>query len=509
MRAAALVLACLARNGHGRRVQSSVRELEGNPSSAGREEPLNEFRSVPRSHSLAEVNSSFVPSAPQARFVQRPRSAVSHVPLTSQGSVVGDGPRSAASHVPLTSQGSIVGEGAQALPPSNSSLSAVSAPKVHRIRPVSMSATIDTGLDTGHEHGDMGSTSAEEKEPWYTNLGLNALVLVIAKVFTRVSVFYRNRVGSRVDIPLILGIALWYLGNYQCNVTTKVALKAAGGSAGFPLTIATLQLAVGALYAVFLWLAPDARPLPKITFKDYLKTLPVGLTAGYAHASTHFALSAGSVSFSQIIKTAEPVFVALLGTAVYGASVSPAKWLCLIPVIGGVSLAIVGELQFSWAALVTAANLFAAVKGNENKKLMTTAGIKDRLGSVGNQFAITMINSTLFCIPLMLIREGHKLGDFVQLCQTNPVVPSNVLFSGLWFYLYSELATRTIKKTGAVTQSVLNTAKRVIVIVVVALVMGESLGPLKLIGCLIGIGGVFLYSIIDRLIAKKEKGQGH
>ncbi len=37
--------------------------------------------------------------------------------------------------------------------------------------------------------------------------------------------------------------------------------------------------------------------------------------------------------------------------------------------------------------------------------------------------------------------------------------------SGLSFYLYNELATMTIKKTGAVTSSVANTAKRVIVMV--------------------------------------------
>ena len=40
------------------------------------------------------------------------------------------------------------------------------------------------------------------------------------------------------------------------------------------------------------------------------------------------------------------------------------KWLCLIPVIGGVVLASLGELDFAWAALVTAAmaNVFAAIK---------------------------------------------------------------------------------------------------------------------------------------------------
>ena len=61
----------------------------------------------------------------------------------------------------------------------------------------------------------------------------------------------------------------------------------------------------------------------------------------------------------------------------------------------------------------------------------------------------------------------------------------------------------TLKKTGTVTQSVANTAKRVIVIVGSAIVLGESLSVMKLLGCSIGIGGVFLYSIIDNLVKSK------
>merc|ERR1712194_688725 len=128
------------------------------------------------------------------------------------------------------------------------------------------------------------------------------------------------------------------------------------------------------------------------------------------------------------------------------------------------------------AALITAslANLFAAFKGNENKKLMDTPGIRDRLGGVGNQFAITTILSFLISLPF-LIAKGAKFGQFVDLFKTNPVVSSNLITSGLYFYLYNELATLTIKKTSATTQSVANTAKRVIVIVGSALAFGESL----------------------------------
>lgn len=271
------------------------------------------------------------------------------------------------------------------------------------------------------------------------------------------------------------------------------------------MTISSLQLGVGSLYALFLWLAPDARVKPTITKEDIVKMLPVAFCFMGAHSASVFAMGMGAVSFAQIVKAAEPAFAAVLSQFVYGKKVSTAKWLCLPIVIGGVILASVKELDFAWSALISAciANMFAAVRGNENKKLMETPGLKERIGSVGNQFAITSILGFLLSIPLIVVKEGSRFGEFMEMFKSTPALWVNLVASGLFFYGYNELATMTLKKTGAVTQSVANTAKRVIVIVGVALVLGESLSPIKLIGCSIGIGGVFLYSVIDNLVKKK------
>jgi solute carrier family 35 protein E1 len=308
-----------------------------------------------------------------------------------------------------------------------------------------------------------------------------------------------------IDFGLIIFFFLWYLGNYYYNITNKLALNACGGKTGFPMTISSMQLGVGSLYGLFLWLAPDARARPKITMDDLKKMLPVAFCFMGAHCASVFAMGMGAVSFAQIVKASEPAFAAVLSQYVYGKKVSKAKWMCLPIIIGGVILASVKELDFAVSALVAAciANLFAAFRGNENKKLMDTEGIRDRIGSVGNQFAITSIMGFLLSIPVVIAKEGSRFGEFVELAKTSPAVWKNLLASGLWFYGYNEVATMTLKKTGAVTQSVANTAKRVIVIVGVALVLGESLDPMKLIGCSIGIGGVFLYSIIDNLVKAK------
>lgn len=316
-----------------------------------------------------------------------------------------------------------------------------------------------------------------------------------------------------IDIPLLIYFAFWYLGNYYYNIQNKRAANAAGGS-DFAMTIATAQLAVGSVYAIFLWVAPDARTPPKLTVNDWIKCIPVGLCSAAAHAASVFSLSAGGVAFGQIVKAAEPAFAAVIGTIFYGQKVSLTKWLCLIPIIGGVCLAALNqrkdgtlELDFTVGGLVGAliANVFAAFKGAENKKLMNDADLKTRMGSVGNQFAIMTIVSLFVSIPLMVFKEYSRLGEFVVKFNTLDAVKYNVIYSGLTFYAYNELATMTLKKISPVANSVANTAKRVVVIVGSAIVFNESISTLKAIGCVVCIGGVFIDSFLDAQAHGKEK----
>jgi solute carrier family 35 protein E1 len=74
-------------------------------------------------------------------------------------------------------------------------------------------------------------------------------------------------------------------GNYYYNIYNKNAGKASGG-AEYAFTLATIQLIVGSIYALFLWIAPDARAPPKITFAQFMKIAPLGFFTAAAHAGT-------------------------------------------------------------------------------------------------------------------------------------------------------------------------------------------------------------------------------
>jgi solute carrier family 35 protein E1 len=315
-----------------------------------------------------------------------------------------------------------------------------------------------------------------------------------------------------VDKSLALNLILWYIGNYYYNIQNKLASNACG--IGFAMSIATTQLGIGVIYSLFLWFVPDGRRLPKTTMFDIVQMYPVGLCSAIAHVSSVFSLASGGVVFGQIVKASEPVFAAFIGTIFYNKPISIYRWICLSIIILGVSLASLKEnekgyyeIDFSIGALVGAviANIFAAFKGAENKKIIETSQLIERIGSVSNQYAIMNIISFTLSVPIMLFVEGYKLVEFHQIVLNNNIASKNIILSGLTFYIYNELSTITLKKMSAVNQSVANTAKRVIIIISSTIIFNEKVTTLKGSGCLLCIGGVFVDSIIDDLVKNINK----
>jgi len=330
--------------------------------------------------------------------------------------------------------------------------------------------------------------------------------------------------GVPDSVALLLFFIFWYAGNMKYNEYNTGALNAVGGkSAGLTMTVSTMQLGVCALYAFIIWIIglnpiklcglqlPDKQTVPKLTPGDILKTIPVGVCSAGAHSSSVFALG-GDPLFGQIVKAGEPVVSAIVNTIFYGKAPTLTKALCLPIIVGGVGFASLKKgadgaygLKFDQTALVFGmiANVFAAFKGSENKKLMDAPGIKDRFAGVGNQFAVTEVLAFLVSLPVMLWTEGENLAKFIELLKTSSALQFHLGMSGLTFYIYNELATMTVKHTGPVTSSVANTAKRVIVMVYMAAVTGKVLTEEQKIGAAVAIGGVLLYSVIDDLLSGK------
>jgi len=239
------------------------------------------------------------------------------------------------------------------------------------------------------------------------------------------------------------------------------------------------------------------------------------------------------VSFAQIVKACEPVYVALLCLIVPPIEVKPAlAYLMLLVIVGGVGLACVKEGKgvdinmeaFMWASI---ANLAAALKGKLGKDVTHKLKANKATNNMdsANAYAVMNILSavwTFFVVAgteLMTIKDtwDHAISDGAVACKkdltsakcitANDII-INVVLSGFFFYLYNELAFQFTAEVGPVTSSVMNTAKRVVVIVVSALVFREALERNAMIGSAVAITGVLLYSLAEEA-GKKGKAKAH
>ena len=96
--------------------------------------------------------------------------------------------------------------------------------------------------------------------------------------------------------------ALWYALNIGYNIYNKNVLTIAPG---LTWTIALLQLFMGLLYVIPVWVL-GIRKTPELTGSEIKALLPVAVSHLLTHIGAIISLGAGAVSFTHIVKAAEP-----------------------------------------------------------------------------------------------------------------------------------------------------------------------------------------------------------
>lgn len=299
---------------------------------------------------------------------------------------------------------------------------------------------------------------------------------------------------------------LWYAFNIIYNISNKKLLNAFP----FPWTVAWVQLAVGVVYVVPLWLL-RIRRAPHIPMEEVRNLLPVAAAHTLGHIATVVSLGSVAISFTHVVKALEP-FVNVMASALILRSVFPIPvYLSLLPVVGGVIMASVTELSFTWTGFLaamlsnfafTARNIFSKISMNNTQ---TSSSM-----SPANLFAVLTILSTLLLLPIALALEGPRLyPGWIAACHGSHTVAVELitwlLTSGLFFYLYNEVAFYALDSVHPITHSVGNTMKRVVIIITSLIVFKNPITYANAIGSAIAIGGVLLYSLTKYYYSQKIK----
>lgn len=331
--------------------------------------------------------------------------------------------------------------------------------------------------------------------------------------------------------------ALWYLFNIGYNIYNKQALNAMA----YPWTIATIQMGTGIAYFLPLWLL-GIRKAPKLSLADLKTLFPIALCHTGVHVGAVIALGAGAVSFAHIVKASEPVVTCALNALLLGQILPLPVYLTLLPIIGGVAIASMKELSFTFLALASAmlSNVSSAARGVLSKKTMSGKKIGENLDAQ-NLYAVLTAMSTVILIPMMLAIEGTGFfpafknlvaaGDF-----TNKSLATLLALGGATYYAYNEVAFLALGKVSRttnnyipllpidffhahtkivasfsentlqvnpVTHAVGNTIKRVVIIVASVIAFKTPMSTGSIIGSSIAIFGTLLYSLAMNASKKK------
>lgn len=171
---------------------------------------------------------------------------------------------------------------------------------------------------------------------------------------------------------------LWYVLNVGYNIGNKSVLNALP----IPWTAATVELFFGFPYVALLWMT-GLRKAPKLSF-DNIKTLsPSAFFLAATHVAGVISFGAGAISFTHILKATEPVWSALLLAGFFKEFLPLPVYLSLIPIIGGVGLASLKELSFSWLGFTagTISAVTSATKAILSKKVLDGKPLGENLVS--------------------------------------------------------------------------------------------------------------------------------
>ncbi|CAA7061471.1 unnamed protein product [Microthlaspi erraticum] len=306
----------------------------------------------------------------------------------------------------------------------------------------------------------------------------------------------KEKKAKTLQLGIVFG--LWYFQNIVFNIFNKKALNVFP----YPWLLASFQLLAGSIWMLILW-SFKLYPCPKISKPFIVALLGPALFHTIGHISACVSFSKVAVSFTHVIKSAEPVF-SVIFSSFLGDSYPIAVWLSILPIVMGCSLAAVTEVSFNFGGLSTAmiSNVGFVLRNIYSKRSLQSFKEIDGL----NLYGCISILSLVYLFPVAIFVEGSQWLQGYHKAIASVGKPSTfyfwVLLSGVFYHLYNQSSYQALDEISPLTFSVGNTMKRVVVIVSTVIVFRNPVRPLNALGSAIAIFGTFLYS---QATAKKKK----
>uniref|UniRef100_A0A915JL00 Sugar phosphate transporter domain-containing protein n=1 Tax=Romanomermis culicivorax TaxID=13658 RepID=A0A915JL00_ROMCU len=349
----------------------------------------------------------------------------------------------------------------------------------------------------------------------------------------------------RFCFTIVTLCTIWYLASSSANIVNKIILD----KFPFPLTVAMSSLLGTSLYSL-----PLLRQLSishaKLSCKYLLIYLvPLALGKIIAVASSYVSLWKVPLSYAHTVKATMPLFTVLCARLLLSEKQTLVVYLSLVPIVIGVVIASLTELSFNLSGLISAlcSTFTYALLNSYVKKIihflqnirvaiaryMPNFSLPDALhpwvtharrtflfenrtvlrDTMMHHVKLLSLSTQIACFiffPFWFYEDVTTLwSDTFAAQESKSFVNLEIFFmltgSGFLNFVQNMVTFTLIHKLSALSYSVANATKRLIIVVASLMILRNPVTPLNVFGMLLAALGVVLYNQAKQLAEKVIK----
>merc|ERR1711937_23830 len=302
-----------------------------------------------------------------------------------------------------------------------------------------------------------------------------------------------NKLQSESTREMLLCL-IWYTLSSTGSVLNKYILTKY--LPGYPTSLTFMHLLVITFLMPALnslWRIPVAQSLSRRY--TYRFILPLAFGKFFSSVASQFSIYKVPVSYSHTVKATMPLFTVMLTRMLFGDRHHAQVWMSLLPIVFGVALATVTELQFNWLGMISA---LASTAAFSLQNIYWKRVLKETRMHHLRLLYLLSRTSFIMLLPIWFFADARTLPFDRKLTLSTHKNPLWVLVmlvcSGLIMFAQNIVAFTVISILTPVSYSVANAGKRIAVIVFSIVTLKNKVTPLNIAGMMISVTGVYVYN---------------
>uniref|UniRef100_A0A1L8DDU9 Putative triose-phosphate transporter family n=1 Tax=Nyssomyia neivai TaxID=330878 RepID=A0A1L8DDU9_9DIPT len=297
-----------------------------------------------------------------------------------------------------------------------------------------------------------------------------------------------ERKESRQWATILLLCILWYIVSSSNNVIGKLVLS----EFSFPCTVTMVQLLSITLYSGPFFNLWGVRKYADMSWRYYAKIIiPLALGKFLASVSSHISIWKVPVSYAHTVKATMPLFTVILSRIILKEKHTTLVYLSLVPIITGVGIATVTEISFDKIGLICAllSTMGFSLQNIFSKKVLKDTGVHHlRLLHILGRLAFFMF------LPVWFYMDFFAIISHPTVLTRDYKVLALLFTDGVLNWLQNIIAFSVLSLVTPLTYAVASASKRIFVIGVSLLILGNPVTWMNIFGMVLAILGVLGYN---------------